>query len=196
MDILVIDGSDNDNGYLKNHRVVVSYSNALIVSSVENMVDRIRERLGASGTIDHLVIVGHGNSGIIGVGIGERQPNNPHLAGHLLVGEQIAEAPSGLQVIELNRHGHLRGRASLSLLTGRFASDAVVELQGCNVGRGHAGRELLRQLADLWHVTVQASPDTQRAPWDHRARPGVSFEGHVIEARPTPGHSARVRLVR
>src|SRR5262245_737484 len=65
VEIVVIDGSDNDNSYLKSHRAAVS--NALIVSSVENMVNRIRDRLGATGTIDRLVIVGHGNSGVIGV---------------------------------------------------------------------------------------------------------------------------------
>jgi hypothetical protein len=193
MEIVVIDGSDNDNSYLKMHRAAVS--DALIVSSVENMVNRIRELLGVSGRMGRLVIVGHGNSGVIGVGDGEGG-RNPHLAGHLQVGEQITEASPGLQVIELDARGNLRGRTSLGLLTGRFVPGAVVELQGCQIARGHAGRELLRQLADLWQVTVRASVDSQYGPGHPRARPGLSFEGQVIEARPTPGHHSRVRLVR
>lgn len=196
MNVVVIDGSDDDNGFLKRHRG--GAPNALVVADVESMVQGILRRLGAQQSIDRLIIVGHGASGIIGAGDGEGNGSTLRLSGHLLPGEQVGTAARGLQVLGLDRHGQLRGRAVLGRLSGHFAPGAVVELQGCQVGRGHQGRELLRQLADLWRVNVQASIDDQHFdPVLQGSRhAGLRFEGQVIEASRTAGHGARVHAVR
>jgi hypothetical protein len=171
MNIVVIDSSTVDNGFLVGQRAL--HPNAVLANSVVKMVSHILDRLGPSGTIDRLLIIGHGlgHGGEQGMGCGDNSDNRGTAAHALFV-----------------NNGHLRHEASLRLLTGRFAPTAVVELHGCQVARGHAGRELLRRLSDLWQVPVRAGVENQHVDAADR------IEGPIVEAYHRPGHSARVRV--
>jgi len=182
-DITVIDKSDDDPRHLKGgHGWLVAlraaFPDALAVSSVPNMVTQILHRLGSEGRIGRLQIYGHGWTIR---GQGGVQP--------------VFESQTELHrdaLLAVDRSGRLFNRDELSRLTLWFAPDGFVELRGCNVGLGHRGRELLRQLHMLWAVPVRASPETQRFADRDLVDP---FEGAVIEARSRPGHHARVRRV-
>jgi len=182
-DIVVIDKSDDDPRHLKQgHGWLVAlhaaFPDALRVSSVQNMVGQILHRLGTEGRIRRLQIYGHGST-FRGQG------------GIMPVFESQTEMHRDA-LIAVDRTGSLFNRDQLLRLTLWFAPDGFVELRGCNVGLGHRGRELVRQLHMLWGVPVRASPETQFFwdgdlvdPWD----------GPVIEAGSRGGHPARVRRV-
>jgi hypothetical protein len=71
-------------------------------------------------------------------------------------------------------------KPTLQLLTPYFAPGARVELVGCNVAEGDDGARLLRGLAQIWGVKVQASE--ARLPIGT-----VQFSGVVDEAAPDGG---------
>ena len=60
-------------------------------------------------------------------------------------------------------------------LTPYFASGARVELQGCLVGGGNDGEKLIRELARIWHVRVQATTEETSIS-------AIGFTGLVVEA--------------
>lgn len=169
MDIVVIDNSNDDRhvkgGVLAYDRYL--HPGAVLANNVNMMVEKILNRLGSSEQIQMLDIWGHGSSGSQGMG-----------------DSAYSTAPS--QLIEIDSSGQLTNRASLTRLRGRFASDGWVRLHGCNVGHGRRGRRLLRQLAALWQIPVQAGVETQ--PSDGLNR----FSGPTAVARVSPGHGPRI----
>ncbi len=70
-------------------------------------------------------------------------------------------------------------RKELARLKGYFAEYAVVTLQGCEVGAGVKGEQLLKELATLWGVRVRGGVPYQR-PVLYRG-----MEGSVTTAVPT-----------
>jgi hypothetical protein len=120
---------------------------AVAARDVSDMVSRILRRLtaapenGRPAAIRHLRIYGHGVSG------------SQFIAGGL--------EPNNDQVIGVDPGGGLLSAAVLSRLAGHFAPDGFVELHGCNVGAGPAGRILIGKLATVWQVTVHSSSRVQ-----------------------------------
>jgi hypothetical protein len=71
------------------------------------------------------------------------------------IGES-ATTNNPLQLISLDNHGHLRNSHLLARLRGYFATGAIVELHGCQVG-GLGFAPLRQNLQALWGVQVRAS---------------------------------------
>lgn len=172
MQIIVIDASKqhDESGALATDRRI--HPGAIIADSVLVMVSGILNRLGRTSQIDRLIIWGHGRPGVQAIGAGDDLWNNQMIPG----------------VLGVHRVSGLLHRGELVRLRKRFAPGAVVELHGCNVAQHHRGRELLRQLSDLWGVRVRAALLEQ--PSDRPNR----FFGPVIEAYHPRAHHARVRL--
>jgi hypothetical protein len=169
MDIVVIDSS-NDDRHVKGGALAYDrylHPSAVLASNVNMMVEKILNRLGSSEQIQMLDIWGHGHPGSQGMG-----------------DSAYSRAPS--QLIEIDCSGQLMNRASLIRLRGRFASDGWVRLHGCHVALEHRGRELLRQLAALWQVSVQGGVENQPSEGLNR------FVGPTAVARISPGHSPRI----
>lgn len=151
----------------------INHPQAILVSDINQMVRDILARAGSTGsTISRLRFFGHGSSGTQGLA-------NSHSSDKMYS-----------QYLVVDTSGNLVNRRLLAQLRGHFAPGAIVELHGCNVVLGHYGRQLLRQLADLWNVRVRGGAETQ---WADSAD---IIEGPTIEAYPVPGHSARVHQVR
>jgi len=123
---------------------------------VERMIDEIGKRADA-GTIDIFRLYAHGNTGIINVAHGH---------------ERGEDEDSALTLSTVQRLKPL-----LATLTPYFSSTARVELHGCMVALGTDGERLMLELARLWRVRVQASPDPEPMG-------AVQFQGRVYEARP------------
>jgi hypothetical protein len=176
MEIVVIDYATQSKYTKENHYLTGQrrqFPDAIPVHGVNSMVNSILGRLsrgGANARIDRLVIVCHGWEGGGGMNVGSGQ------------GE-----PSRGQRIFIDDHDRFVGARELARLAGHFAPGAVVEIHSCQLARGHFGRELLRQLSDLWGVRVRASPENQRVDAVN------AIEGPVIEAAPRTGHHSRVR---
>lgn len=153
------------------HTDQVAHPNAILVSDVNQMVNQILARAGTGPNISRLRFFGHALPGYQGMANSYSSNKIP-------------------QFIAIDRHGHLVNRADLERLRGHFAPNAVVELHGCNVALGHHGRELLRQLAELWNVRVRGGAERQFTD------SGDLIEGPIIEAVPVPGHSAMIHRVR
>lgn len=64
---------------------------------------------------------------------------------------------------------------TLKRLAPYFKPGARVELRGCNIARGKKGERLLKELARIWGVAVQAGTADQV---------GVNWIGPVVEASP------------
>lgn len=136
----VVDGSMRDNGFLRQNRAF--HPHAVACVSVASMVANVITR--ASGCrIKRLRIFGHGSPGHQGVGGGRRL------------------GPA--QELTVTLFGHLQNLAELTKLIPHFQGDALVQLHGCSVGKSWRGRSLVRRLADLWHVRVQAALGKQYA---------------------------------
>jgi len=173
MDFVVIDNSNVDNGALDIDRQF--HPHAIRANSVHNMVNQILSRLHGD-TIGNLVLWGHGQPGLQGMGSGNdlNHPARDHARIIAMMG------------------GRLLNENQLARLNGHFANDALVELHGCRVGAHAVGRALLLRLADLWGVTVQADASDQPSDRGNRF-----YNGSVIEAsHPAPGQPAEIRVRR
>jgi hypothetical protein len=139
----------------------------IILNKMENgvdyMVDRLRRRVDASGTIDLLRIHGHGGAGIQTVSW------TKDLRGHNLTQSRAIISYYNLSNI----------KASLSRLQGYFAPNAQVWLMGCEVGAQFQGRALTARLAKLWGgVTVVAGIPIQQGG----GAKTFSLEGSTVTA--------------
>ena len=169
MNIDVVDSaSGTDNGHINAQRLL--HPGAIFAGDVGQMVTLILNRIGSSGNIDRLRLFGHAAAGEQGMG------NSEHTV-------------KPYQLIQIDSHGRLTNRDQLARLCGHFASNAVVELHGCNIALHHRGRELLRQLSALWNVRVRGGVNVQRPDSTDR------FEGPVVEAHPVAGHGSQVHRV-
>ncbi len=116
--------------------------NALIVSDVCDMVDRIISKMNAHGgknSIYRLNIIGHGDSGIQGIGGGKN-----------------TESGKYLNTATLNQY-----RDILVRLRPYFRKDAIVTLHGCKVASGQSGRMFLTNFSTILGVPVEAGETNQ-----------------------------------
>lgn len=136
--------------------IVYGMSNAL-----GHVVDRIKQRAGGYGMITILRFFGHGAPGIMGIAGGSGPDMSRHLA-------DLGGA---------RRRRTVRSRAEHWPY---FAPNGRVELHGCNVGQGRAGRRLLQSMAQTLGVPLSAGVRTQLAGGASNFR----FEGPVRTAYP------------
>jgi hypothetical protein len=144
----------SDNGF--NAKQLEINQGAVIAPDVRRMVNCIIYRAG-NKKVARLRIFAHGNTGMQAVSGGQ--------------------TPSWDQVVAVNNAGNLVNQDHLKLLTGYFAADGLVQLHGCLVGSGWKGQALVKALAALWNVRVQAALVNQFADKAN------AFEGsHYVEA--------------
>jgi hypothetical protein len=148
-----------DNGVLSQQLKL--HPRSLKTLALSDWVMQIETRLGTT-KCDLLRVFGHGNSGLQTVGGGHGVPDNPDFT--RFRGQALMMAS-----------GELNSRKLLQRLTGRFSPTARVELHGCLVGSGAAGRKLVFELARLWRVPVRAAYDYQKAD------AAFAYEGKFIE---------------
>jgi len=130
-DIMVIEDSTNDNGYLTGK--ASRNPGALRATSKQDMVDKVLGELGKKDCIKTLTLVGHGSPGNISVGDGQGWETCKHINGNRNEWESI-----------------------LTKLKGKFCTGGKLILIGCNVGACDNGRNKLKELADFLNVTVEA----------------------------------------
>lgn len=143
----------NDDGFLAKERAL--HHGYIATHDVRSFVSNVLHRAGAH-KIALLRVFGHGNVGIQAVGGGQRPA-------------------FWSQVIGVDAKGRLMNADLLSHLRGRFTTDAVVQLHGCDVAAQKSGLLFIGSLARLWHVRVQAAVAEQYA------RAGSQFVGKYIE---------------
>ncbi len=150
--LTVIDNFPKDDGFLPRCRAL--HPRHFNCHDVQSMVTVV---LNAAGhrKIARLRIFGHGHEGSQRVGGG--QGGNDH------------------QRFWVDPRGRLHNQGPLKLLCHHFTPHALVQLHGCEVAHGRRGLQLLRRLADLWGVRVQAAVKIQHA------NRGSHFNGRYIE---------------
>jgi len=132
-EIVVVEDSANDNGFLKKAAEKNAGANPIRATSKKDMVDKILARLRPGDCIRRLRIIGHGAPGIVGVGDGQGWVACRHING--------GEAEYGPE---------------LQRLKGKFCPGATVMLEGCDTGAEQAGADKLHALAQFLGVTVEA----------------------------------------
>lgn len=130
VDIITVDASTNDNGFLGGVRGNVN--GELTHTSLKDMVDKILAKLGPKDCIRNLSIVGHGQPGEIVVG---------------------ASQYAGVSGKRINGNQPEWG-AELGRLKSRLCKNAKVALLGCNTGICDKGANKLRDLANFLGVKV------------------------------------------
>jgi hypothetical protein len=155
-EIVVIERSDNDNGYLDKAAEKNASKNPIRCSSKADMVAKILATLGPNDCIKRLRIIGHGAPGNISTGDGQGREPCKH--------------------IDNNRR---QWAPALQPLVGRFCADASIFLEGCNTGAEQAGADKLHELALFFGVTVAAytgkvygDGSTENGTRVQRVRPG------------------------
>lgn len=131
-------------------------------NAIQYVVDRVIGRAIGYGTISLLRFHGHGAPGIMGIAGGMWQDRSRHLS-------------------DLGSRRRLAAGAILRELLPYFAPNGRVELHGCSVGKGPAGRRLLLLLSDAFGVPVSAAVKDQ---YDSEGPQIYLFEGRVRTAYP------------
>jgi hypothetical protein len=148
LDITVVDDSD----WIMAAAAALRGGEISGVTDVRDMVDKVLQRADAR-KIHSLTLIGHGAGGY----------------------QKMGSERSGDAALSLRSLPALSGE--LGRLTGKFTSDATVELHGCRVASTPDGVELLRQLSQLWGVPVTAGVPLQRP-----LLPG--YEGTTVTCEP------------
>lgn len=163
-DIVVVEDSANDNGYLTGK--ANGNPNAIRATSKQDMVDKVLNKLGKGDCIKTLTLIGHGSPGNISVGDGQGWEACKHINNNRDEWEDL-----------------------LSKLKGRFCKGGRLILFGCHVGACEKGRDKLQELADFCGVTTEAPTGevygdcTEEAGSEHQiATPGGPKPPH----KPSP----------
>jgi hypothetical protein len=135
-----VDGASDYNFHLDWQRVL--HDDAVITSTVFDLVDGVIRKAGQHYMIRLLRIFGHGGPGYQRVGGGQGPGNKT-------------------QYLQVNGSNRLNYEDYLLALKPYFAKGAVVQLHGCEVAVGWEGRHLLKKLANLWDVRVQGGIQKQ-----------------------------------
>ena len=130
-DIVVVEDSANDNGYLTGK--ANGNPNAIRATSKQDMVDKVLNKLAKADCIKNLTLLGDGSPVNISVGDGQGWENCKHINNNRDEWEDI-----------------------LSKLKERFCKGGRLVLFGCHVGACEKGRDKLQELADFLGVTTEA----------------------------------------
>ena len=137
------DRDNNKNGKNALEETFENYNNkkdklgieyVLRATSVKNMVDNILGALKEDECIQTLVIAGHGEPGVIGVGDGLNSEPGKHI----------------------NGENKKEWEEELKRLKDKFCPGASLLLKGCNVGSCDLGAKKLKEMADLLGIPVEA----------------------------------------
>lgn len=114
---------------------------------------------------------------------GPRKIEALRIWGHGDIGAQnISAGKDGSGVVPhrtgLSPQSVRRERAALERLRPYFTSNGRAELRGCAVGRGFDGVDFLKQLAQLWHVTMYGAVELQPGT-------GLDWYGPVYQVSPS-----------
>lgn len=122
--------SPPDNGFLA--QKAGKNAGCLRVTSVKDMVDKVINSLKPNEKIQRLVIYGHGQPGVVGIGDGMGWQTGKHI------------------------NSDTAWQNELKRLKGKFTDDGEIFLGGCNTGANEAGSNKLKEVADVTGVTVKA----------------------------------------
>ena len=137
-------------------------------NAVTQAIGEVIDRAGGSGTLAMIRFYSHGGPGAQGVAMGHDGSMLPHLAG------------ISLQHFEMMR-------AQFQRLNDVLTVWGCVDLMGCSVGSGQAGRSLLHKIADSAGRPAEAGIQVQYS--QDVGYTVFNFEGPIREAY--PGHRSR-----
>ena len=132
-------------------------------NAVESAVSQALEMAGASGGVAMVRFYSHGGQGAQNVAAGHDGSMMQHLAG-------------------FSTSNFSQVRSSFAKLGDILAAFGCVDLMGCSVGGGTAGRQLLSGIADAVNRPVEAGVNTQYSA-DQGYEP-YNFEGAVLKIYP------------
>lgn len=174
MEIAVVDVSDRallrTEWRLQQLGKTVIESNLSVSNAVAQMVKDVIQAAGGPGSISVLRIYSHGNQGVFNIAGEIGYDENGKKENYSTEKDGNAITVSNIKLLE----------PFLRNLTPYFSPQARVELQGCLVGGGSQGETLLRELARIWHVRVQATTRETSIS-------AIEFTGIVVEASPSGG---------
>jgi hypothetical protein len=122
--------SPPDNGFLA--QKAGKNPGCLRVTSVKDMVNKVLASLKPNEKIQRLVIYGHGQPGVVGLGDGMGWETGKHI------------------------NSDTAWQNELKRLKGKFTEDGEIFLGGCNTGANEEGSNKLKEVADVTGVTVKA----------------------------------------
>lgn len=155
---------NSDNGVLDNW--IKINTQAVRSNSVRDMVNKVIAKSAGGGQIQSLRIFAHG------------APGAQWVAGGFGSKDAADAVRKPAQAIYLNGVT-LQNQNVLAPLCNKFEPAAVVELHGCEVGKGVDGKNLCIALAKFWNVIVRAGTDLQYADAAN------VFESGYIQAYPS-----------
>jgi len=165
----VVDGTDPSLVALEASDIRSAGGDPIVVYGMSNGVQYIMGQILARarhGRVALLRFHGHGNRGMQNVTGGEIY-GAPHLAG-----------------ISNDNFSQIAG--TLAGISGIFLPYGSVQMLGCNVGGGSAGRSLMDKLANVWRVPCTAGVNTQYGGGSRTFR----FEGPTVSGFPGGGDLA------
>jgi hypothetical protein len=166
-DIIVVEDSPNDNGYLK--KAAKTYPKAIRAKSKADMVKKVLAALKPKDCIKNLMLVGHGDEGVIGVGDGTGREDCKEI------------------------DGKPDWKEALKPLKARFCKAGRIVLFGCHVGACDKGSAKLYEIAKEFGVVVEAP--TGFTYGDGSQEPGsqtqVATPSEKPDCIPRPGNSGQ-----
>lgn len=136
-DIDVVDGIGRD---LVTREDRSYFPHALRVANLSDLVIQLTGLIGFNHDLRRLRIIGHGRPGAQGLGDSHHMTN-------------IFDSSTAISLNWM----------MMANLADLFADDGYVELHGCNVAQGYAGKMYLARLAQTLHVPVRAGTAVQLA---------------------------------
>lgn len=165
----VVDGTDPSLVALEASDIRNAGGDPIVVYGMSNGVQYVMGQIlmkARAGRVALLRFHGHGNRGMQNVTGGEIY-GAPHLAG-----------------ISNDNFSQIAG--TLARISGIFLPYGSVQMLGCNVGGGAAGRALMGKLANVWRVPCTAGVNTQYGGGQRTFR----FEGPTVSGFPGGGDLA------
>jgi hypothetical protein len=156
-DIDVVDGIGRDVTTREDRSF---FPHALRVANLSDLVLQLTGRIGFNHDLRRLRIIGHGQSGAQGLGDSHHMRN-------------IFDSSTAISLNWM----------MMANLADLFSADGRLELHGCNVAQGYAGKMYLARLAQVLHVPVRAGTTVQ---WGGSRAADLFLWGQWREARPMP----------
>jgi len=164
-DIDVVDASGRDH----TTRLDRSYfPHALRVNTLRDLVMQVMARVGFGHDLRRLRIIGHGHPGAQGLGDSYHSSN-------------IFDSSTSISMDWM----------MMENLADMFSPQGWLELHGCNVAQGYAGKIYLARLAGLLNVPVRAGISVQ---FGGSLANDLFLWGQWHEARPQPGGGISYRI--